>query len=606
MRALVLAAVLGAGAGFATAESFGQDASEGAPAGWTRTESPAPWMSPRVLGPLAPQADSWALGRYASLEASGPLSELEVEVDLPPRGEVVVQLATDIGGSGPGFRVTEDGVEGVVWSPNQPAEVLACEGAATGSLAAQTPTGITFGELTCFSPKLLTGPAAIRSGLERARVTLPPPPQPLHVRLLAALGGALVAGGLAFGQRRHASEVRVAASLLPLLICLLALFWDAAVLVETLRVLELPTRQLPVLLGLVPWGLAQLALGSGAVRNRASLPVTVGALALGGLLTGLLFDAVWARVYMTLAGAALGGLVWLQRNPIRGWNLLSLVLVAASLGSVEYALRWTAASQAWSVQAAEGAATLSAQFTALEEGNHTTYPSEGFPVAFGPKRGSRVVCLGGSSTGGAYQNDRLEDFYPAKMRAGDEVVNQGVGAWNSFHIRLYLESQIQALQPDVLTLYLGVNETLAVPADMRTLHARHQAGSLRTRSVDLRLFQGFRLVVLGLRGKTEAVPPSHFEENLNAIAALAAQQGATVLLLSEGVQPRPEGFRDYTAAMQAVAAGHDHVAFADSAVALQRQGANSFLDQNHLSSNGHVFLARYVDRMLRELGWPRR
>jgi lysophospholipase L1-like esterase len=530
---------------------------------------------------------------------------LEVDVDIPPRGEVVVQLATGIGGSGPGFRITDDGVEGVVWSPNQPAELMTCEGVATGSVAALTATGITFGELSCFAPQFLDGPAAIRSGLERARIALGPPPQPVYWRLLAALGGALLAGGVAFAQGRRASEGWVALSQIPLLVCLLALTWDAAVLVETLRVLALPTRQLPVLLGLLPWGLAQMALGTGAVQGRASLPVTVGLLALGGLACGLLFDAALARVYMTLFGAAVGGIVWLQRNPIRGWNLLSLALVAAALGSLEYALRWTSASQAWSVQAAEGAATLAAQFTALEEGNHTTYPSEGFPVAFGPKEGLRVVCMGGSSTGGAYQNDRLEDFYPAKLRAGDEVVNQGVGAWNSFHIRMYLEGQIEALQPDVLTLYLGVNEALAVPADLRTLHARHQAGSLNTLSVDLRLFQGFRLVVLGLRGKTEAVPPSHFEENLVAIAELAAGQGADVLLLSEAVQPRPEGFGDYKAAMVAVAASQPNVAFADSAVALQRQGASAFLDQNHLSASGHRFLGRYVDRKLREQGWPK-
>jgi len=381
------------------------------------------------------------------------------------------------------------------------------------------------------------------------------------------------------------------------------MFWDAASLAETLRVVDLPARRLPLILGLVPTLLAHAWLLTGATRGRWALPATVAVLAGAGLLVGLLFDATWARIYLAGAGAALGGLAWLQRHRVRFYNLLSLALVLLAFGAVEYALRWSAASQAWSVGDAQGAERLSQAFAALEAGEHTEYPSVGFPTAFGLKQGPRVVCLGGSSTGGAYQNDRIEDFYPAMMRPGAEVLNQGVGGWNSFHIRLYLQGRIAELQPDVLTLYLGVNEALEVPADMRTLYSSYQEGRLGGPSIDLRLFQGFRLVVLGLRGKTAAVPPDHFHENVEAIAELAIEHGAKVLLLTEGVQPRPDGFTSYKMAMQAVAESHEKVSFADAAAALQTLGPVGFLDQNHLSETGHRALARFIDEALRERGW---
>ena len=594
MRHVVIAALIGALAAYATAWSFGQQASEDqAPQGWERRTSQAPWMNPSVLGPLTPHANAWTLGRFGSLIAPSPQESLPVDVDVPPDGEVLFQLSTEANGAGPALRVTAAGVDGVYWHPDAPAEPLACEGAPGHADSVwEDPQGFVFGDLRCQGPKF-NGPGAIRSGLHTVRVGLPEVPQPFWMRLLAGLGGALLVGGMARVTRNGWSS-------LPLLACSLALFWDAGVLVETLRLPFLDARTLPALLGWVPYAIGQAALAS---RWRpTSVVVAVGTMAALFLAMSFAMDQLWGRIYLVLAGAALGGVVWLQRNPIRGWNLLSLVLVAGALGSIEYALRWTSAQDAWSVQAAEGAAAISEQFTLLEEGDHTTYPADGFPVAFAPKRGPRIVCLGGSSTGGAYQNDDIRDFYPARMKTSADVVNQGVGAWNSFHIRLYLEARHAELQGDVYTVYLGVNDALQAPADMKTLYAAHRAGSLEPTTVDLRLFQGFRLLVLGLRGKTAAVPPAHFEENLAAIAQTVAP--AKVLLMTEAVQPRPEGFAAYKAAMEAVAASHDNVEFADAAVALQGLGGIGFLDQNHLSEHGHRRLASFIDTELARRQWP--
>lgn len=594
MRHVVIAALIGALAAYATAWSFGQQASEDrAPQGWERRTSQAPWMNPSVLGPLTPHADAWTLGRFGSLIAPGPRASLPVDVDVPSDGEVLFQLWTEANGAGPALRVTAEGAEGVYWRPDAPTQPLSCTGEpGDADTVQEDPQGFVYGQMRCEGPRF-EGPGAIRSGLHTARVRMPEVPQPFWVRLLAGLGGALLVGSLARVTRKGWSS-------LPLLACGLALFWDAGVLVETLRLPSLDARTLPALLGWVPYAIAQAALVS-AWRPKNPL-LAVGAMAGLFLLLSLPMSHVWGGVYLVLAGSALGGVVWLQRNPVRGWNALSLVLVAATFGALEYALRWTAAQDAWSVQAAEGAAAISEQFTLLEAGDHTRYPSVGYPVAFAPKSGPRVVCLGGSSTGGAYQNDDLRDFYPAKLKTSADVVNQGVGAWNSFHIRLYLQAHHADLQGDVYTLYLGVNDALQAPADMNTLYAAHQAGSLAPTTVDLRLFQGFRLLVLGLRGKTAAVPPDHFEANLTAIAEIVAP--AKVLLLTEAVQPRPEGFAPYKEAMQAVAASEANVQFADAAVALQRLGGIGFLDQNHLTEFGHRELASFIDTELARRQWP--
>ncbi len=602
MRALLIIAALGAQAGWSVIWALGQESSETSPAGWTRSESRAPWMSPSTLGPLSPRPDRWSLGRYAALEASDPLESFLVDVDIPADGELVVQLASEPDGRGPGLQLSAEGAEGVMWYPDAPSQPLDCQGEASGTLLERTAEGFRFGGMNC-QGQLASGPAVVRSGLQRVRLGLPKPPQPLSSRVLGALVGALAAAAVGFGQTRFNSARAVALATLPALICALVLCWDAASLVETLRIVDLPARRLPLILGLVPTLLAHAWLLTRGFRGRLELPATVAVLAGAGLLVGFLFDANWARVYLAGAGAALGGLAWLQRHRVRFYNLLSLALVLSASSAVEYALRWSSASQAWSVRNAQGAVSLAQAFAALEEGEHTRYPSLGFPTAFGPKQGPRVACLGGSSTGGAYQNDRIEDFYPAMMRPGAEVLNQGVGGWNSFHILLYLQGRFEELDPDVITLYLGVNEALETPADMRTLYSSYQQGGLGGPAVDLRLFQGFRLVVLGLREKTAAVPPDHFRDNLEAIVELVGEQGAKVLLLNEGVQPRPDAFMPYKAAMQAVAESHEQASFADSAVALQRLGPVGFLDQNHLSETGHRALAGFIDEALDELGW---
>ena len=48
---------------------------------------------------------------------------------------------------------------------------------------------------------------------------------------------------------------------------------------------------------------------------------------------------------------------------------------------------------------------------------------------------ARIVAMGGSSTGGAWQNDKLDQFWPAELErsvgGAVQVVNLGVGGWTT-------------------------------------------------------------------------------------------------------------------------------------------------------------------------------
>ena len=116
-------------------------------------------------------------------------------------------------------------------------------------------------------------------------------------------------------------------------------------------------------------------------------------------------------------------------------------------------------------------------------------------------------------------------------------------------------------------------------------------GQARFAGLDnIRLFQALRLLVRGLADSAGAgVPPDHFEENLNAIAALAQSQGVKVLLMNEGIRPDPDALWQYTGVMRAVAKRHPM--WSRTAPPRPRRGRR-VMDSNHLTSLGHDTVAR--------------
>ena len=360
------------------------------------------------------------------------------------------------------------------------------------------------------------------------------------------------------------------------------------------------------------------------LSNRSTLHGLGGPIALG-LLTALAVGVArplhWgALLYLGLAGLALGGVVWANVRTIRGYNLLSLLLVGAALGLTEYGIRFTATGQAWSPIGSMAldrelgwTNTAVSDFEQLDAAKHTTYPIEGFPVAF--SEGSekpRIAAFGGSSTGGAYQNDDLDDFYPARLQEilgpTSEVLNQGVGGWTTFHIRTYLERSLDRLDADVLTLYVGHNDLLTRSRlPYRDLYARWQKGRL-AQTVPLasfRLYQGLRYLVQSLADLEQqvAVPLDHARDNLQQISTLAEARGTRVLLITEAVHPDPGALVAYGSIMAEVAAEHENTTLIDGSTLLLERGGGMFIDDCHLSDAGHRFLAATLARELRQLGW---
>ncbi len=365
-------------------------------------------------------------------------------------------------------------------------------------------------------------------------------------------------------------------------------------------------------------------LGSLRPRRAAAWCVGVGSM-LGfaiALTRPLGREAVTGAV---LVGSALAVLIWANSNAGRArWlNLSSLLAVAALLFGTELTLRHTMAGRGWSGGGGRlqpddiygWVPTAEAEFHALERGGASDYPSSGNPVALPPPDARpRLVAMGGSTTGGAFQNDDLGDFYPAKLDALLEgrvqVVNQGVGGWTTWHVRRFLERNLEALAPDILTLYVGHNDLLTpVPAPYAELFRAWEDPGLAGRAVSalsgMRLFQAFRYLVVSLRppGQRVAVPLEDARENLDAILTLVGARGGRVLLASEGLAPDPGPLLAYNAMMSELAERHPGAAFLDTASLLHEQdSAAVFLDDCHLSGRGHQLVAEAMRDALTRAG----
>jgi lysophospholipase L1-like esterase len=374
---------------------------------------------------------------------------------------------------------------------------------------------------------------------------------------------------------------------------------------------------------------ALVALGVGEAMLRWMLPrakapsggaitIVIGA-AVGAVLTWAIGTTqTMGALYGVLGGLSLGALVWLQiqGRQVRFYNTISLLLAAAILGCGEVVVRFSPVGPMWNaVDTQRGAGaleTLIQQFDDLAKAEHRDYPAEGFTVAPPPRTAPvRVVCLGASSTGGAFQNDDLNDFFPARLNAllgpDVQVINQGVGGWTSFHVRLFVAQHLDSLDADVITIYLGVNEKLPTPVSFAELYKRWQTGDLSTPWTGLnrvRLFQGLRLMARGLKpGAGVGVVPEEMVENLRAITAAAQARGIRTLLMSEGVRPDPGIIGAYFDGMITVAGDGPDVAYLDTATTLQTVGAKAFIDGNHLTNTGHEAVAKAAAAELKRLGW---
>ena len=344
--------------------------------------------------------------------------------------------------------------------------------------------------------------------------------------------------------------------------------------------------------------------------------------------------AGWSPPLMLAAGSSMSVVIkfaFLHVNArwFRGYNVLSLAGCLVLVSLAEITVRQTYLDSGWDpVPQARfqshpllGWVRASREFDyILDVQEPTDYPLSRFPVAFDEARGdgpARIVCTGGSSTGGAYQNDDLDTFYPSRLErilddAGHdaEVLNQGVGGWNSFHVRLYLREFIQRLRPDVLTVYVGMNDLNTLGGWTYTEYWRTYQRSggavpvVRHWLNRSRLYVAFKSLLLlrGGSGQVPAVPVEDARDNLGAICDLAAQQGTDVVLVSEAIRPPPAVYDRYLSMMHEVSQAHG-AHYLDAAGHLESRGFEDlFLDQNHLTDRGHEVLADLLAEYLAGAG----
>ena len=374
--------------------------------------------------------------------------------------------------------------------------------------------------------------------------------------------------------------------------------------------------------GALPHGLRLL--GSREPRRSSTLAIAAGSICACALAIADT-EHRGAIVGAAIATTAWALLVWVQANAdrVRSYNLASLAAVCIGLFGVEGAVRGTRAGVQWSGQGPQAQMAdiygrvqrATEDFALMDHGKHRDYPDRGYPIAY-PARGDqpRLVAMGGSATGGAFQNDDLSEFYPAllesRLNRRYEVVNQGVGGWTTFHIRRYLDDHIDALDPDVLTLYIGYNDLLTpVPVPLADLYAARAASpQFRAMSERLRsvlLYQGFRYLVTSFRppGRRVAVPIDDAEDNVRAIVSAMRARGGRVVLMSEGLAPDPTPLGRYRAMLARVAAESSDVSYVDMAGALYAaHGTPLFVEDCHLSPEGHQFVANQMSLHLDKEG----
>lgn len=377
-----------------------------------------------------------------------------------------------------------------------------------------------------------------------------------------------------------------------------------------------------VVLGRRLWGLDR-GVGWGLVS------ATVLGLAAGAAALAMAPRHPMAAIFATEAGAVCGLVVWANVRHVRGFNLVSLAGVALVASLLNTALLWTdyggrvlgrsARAETQTPDAhgqdvdREGRTGAWESFSQLEiTQNHPEYPAFGYPVVPAPRRPGavRVVAMGGSSTGGAWQNDDLDEFWPAELerQLGDrvQVVNQGVGGWTSFHARRYLQTRWDDVDPDIVVMYVGHNDlNTRTPVTYARLFAAWQRrDDWRTRASarlgDVALYQAVRFGLLAVLRppNTRAVIPSEFDENISIIESLLRPRGGRLVLALEGISPLPDGLQAWADVMKTHAKADD-VAFVDTAAALDEPGMEqAFLDSCHLSPLGHRTVAEKVGETL--------
>ena len=278
----------------------------------------------------------------------------------------------------------------------------------------------------------------------------------------------------------------------------------------------------------------------------------------------------------------------------------------------------------------------------------TRHDSRGFRgpgVAVPKPEGTfRIVCLGGSTTYTSFVSADAET-YPAQLqrilrqehgRAAVEVVNAGVGGYNSWETLVNLAFRGLDLEPDLVIVYHGTNEVhvrLApdYPGD-GTGFRRHwseprvawwqrwallrivarRTGSDRQPGIrDLTVQRRARPFFPDApHARLDAHPPTHFARNLRSLVGLARAHGVSVVLATWAHSPHfddyaasdhyQRGFREGNEVVQAVGEAMQVPVFDFAAV--MPQDRRYWHEGRHLNAEGAAVKAGLFAGFLVEQG----
>lgn len=362
----------------------------------------------------------------------------------------------------------------------------------------------------------------------------------------------------------------------------------------------------------VLWLPARVAAAGGLDRRHAllaDLPALASVWLLG--FSGLVVGMGWRLV--SLSGAASGGRLRRAARPVT--DLLFVSLLALPI-LAEGGLRGSYLERAWD------AARLSGDL-APSVGWQNPQPFWTGDCGEGPAR--RILWMGGSSMGGAYQFRAEPDaFFAAQTHArlcgglpdGMRLLsdNYGDGGRDSFTVSRSLGDIAARTGMALVVLYVGVNDVLT-QSGTKTRAQREAAQAERDAAMRglaglgarSRLLTGLSLAVRPLHEtdgqRVPEVPLSDAEDNHRRIAETAQEHGARVLFLTELTQGEATAQLDRYRAMQArVAAEYPHATAVDLRPRLSRWSDREMLvDQNHLSREGGVVVAAALAPVVAEL-----
>lgn len=252
----------------------------------------------------------------------------------------------------------------------------------------------------------------------------------------------------------------------------------------------------------------------------------------------------------------------------------------------------------------------------------------------------RVVALGGSVSFG-FGASKLENNFCSVLEkllneksAGRrfEVVNAGVTGYSSYNGRQFVEHYLEAIQPDILLVAFGWNDSIKESRPDADPVSRDNRTSLRIpNSLDensylyrvasdhaekiLRLFgRGDRFAHENPQTPTQRVPLKDFRENLKAIHTWCENHHVRMLLWTESIAYNSQSGADwvkealtYQQAMREVAA-QVNIPLADVAAAFKSPDANRYFndrerDYIHTNDAGQAFMASLVSQALDSAGY---